>query len=438
MPLKTIRNKLHQLFVRATHATSDVPIEIKPLPTPYNWEQEREKFFVGEDLSTNMDGSQNPDKKKSIEQLFDNTYENAKNSIIYNEPKSTIKDKLSYLPLVRKTVPSMVAWEIVGVQPMTNPVGQIYTLRSKDTSPSQEQQRTTIQVIKEIVEAKTRKLRARYSLEIQKNEIVIPGFNLEEEILNAVASEIVAEFDVELLREIKEVAATTLTVLEDTSDLAGIEITGNSLAITILRMCNIIAERGGRGPGNWCIVSPTALTYLVSSTNATKFVGLSDEEKKKIINSSPNIAYAGKINDSVKVYVNPCAGADEPIIVGYKGTTSMDSAIQFCPYVPIISSGAVVDTTTFQPVIAFMTRYGLWKSPFAPNHYGLVQLIDKNSVPVEEIVTVSDAPASKPKRKSKKVVDQSPDESNKVALKQDESEKKTKKSKKKDSDGFGR
>jgi hypothetical protein len=125
------------------------------------------------------------------------------------------------------------------------------------------------------------------------------------------------------------------------------------LAIMINRAANQIAQRTRRGAGNWIVVSPTALTVLQSATTSA-FARTTEGT----FEAPTNTKFVGTLNNSVRVYVDSYATDTTPVLVGYKGPNEMDAASFYCPYIPLMSSGVVLDPNTFEPTVSFMTRYG--------------------------------------------------------------------------------
>jgi len=301
------------------------------------------------------------------------------------------------LPVIRRVMPSVIANEIIGVQPMTGPVAQIHTLRVRysDTVPAagggvtagQEAlspfniaryysgnevvanpraaatamlegrpgNRMSIQVLKETVEAKTRKLAARWTFEAAQDAQSQQGIDIEAEIMAALAQEIVAEIDQEILMSLRALPAVGATFdqanVSGTATFVGDEHA--ALAILINQQANLIAARTRRGAGNWVLVSPTALTILQSAT--TSAFARSTEG---VFEAPTNTKFVGVLNSNMRVYVDQYANDATPVLVGYKGSGEIDAAAYYCPYVPLTSSGVIVDPQTFEPVVSFMTRYG--------------------------------------------------------------------------------
>ena len=121
----------------------------------------------------------------------------------------------------------------------------------------------------------------------------------------------------------------------------------------INRVANTIAQRTRRGAGNWAVVSPHALTVLDSATSSA-FARRTDGT----FDAPTNTKFVGTLNSAMKVYVDSYAADTTAVLVGYKGTSEADAAAFYCPYIPLMSSGVVLDPDKFEPVVSFMTRYG--------------------------------------------------------------------------------
>ena len=300
------------------------------------------------------------------------------------------------LPVIRRVMPTVIANELVGVQPMTGPVGQIHTLRVRyadttsggatNTTAGEEAlspfkiaeaysgndgnpakggataalegsagNRLSIQILKQTVEAKTRKLSARWTFESAQDAQAQQGIDIEAEVMAALAQEITAEIDQEVLGSLRALAAT-----EETFDQSAVSGTATfvgdehaALAVLINRVANKIAQRTRRGAGNYAVVSPHALTVLQSATTSA-FARTTEGA----FAAPTNNKLVGTLNGAMKVYVDTYASDATPVLVGYKGASESDAAAFYCPYIPLMSSGVVLDPTTFEPVVSFMTRYG--------------------------------------------------------------------------------
>ena len=290
------------------------------------------------------------------------------------------------LPLIRRVMPSVIANELVGVQPMTGPVGQIHTLRvrysetgggatagdealspfklagtyagSPDATASAEGQvgkKMSIQILKETVEAKTRRLSARWTFEAAQDAEAMHGVDVEAEIMQALAQEIVVEIDQEIIGSLRTLAGSGTAL--DFSALSGQSVyVGDrhaALAIEINRAANRIAARTRRGAGNYIVVSPEALTILQSASTST-FARTTEGS----FEAPTNTKFVGTLNGTIKVFVDNYAADGTKILVGYKGSSETDAPAFYCPYIPLMSTGPVMDPATFEPVVSFMTRYG--------------------------------------------------------------------------------
>ncbi len=302
------------------------------------------------------------------------------------------------LPVIRRVMPTVIANEIVGVQPMQGPVGQIHTLRVRyaettndssasntDTTAGDEAlspfkianaysgslttgkadstaakegtggRALSIQILKQSVEAKTRKLQARWTFEAAQDAQSMHGIDVEAEIMAALAQEITAEIDQEVLGSLRSLAAT-----EETFNQAAVSGTATyvgdehaALAVLINRTANKIAQRTRRGAGNFAVVSPEALTVLQSASTSA-FARTTEGT----FEAPTNTKFVGTLNGAMRVYVDSYAADSTAVLVGYKGSSETDAAAFYCPYVPLMSSGTVLDPDTFEPVVSFMTRYG--------------------------------------------------------------------------------
>ena len=300
------------------------------------------------------------------------------------------------LPVIRRVMPTVIANELVGVQPMTGPVGQIHTLRVRysDTagtgaagavageealSPFKIAEaysgngttakadataalegaagnRLSIQILKQTVEAKTRKLSARWTFESAQDAQSQHGIDVEAEIMAALAQEITAEIDQEVLGSLVTLSGTAAQTYDQTAVSGTATFVGDehaALAVQINRVSNLIAQRTRRGAGNWAVVSPFALTILQSATTSA-FARTTEGT----FEAPTNTKMVGTLNNAMKVYVNTYAADSAPVLIGYKGSSESDAAAFYCPYIPLMSSGVVLDPGTFEPTVSFMTRYG--------------------------------------------------------------------------------
>ena len=308
------------------------------------------------------------------------------------------------LPVIRRVMPTVIANELVGVQPMTGPVGQIHTLRVRyannltdnsaaATSVSAGEEalspfkiaqaystvpagtttaynytgnntavmegtggkQISVQILKQAVEARTRKLQARWTFESAQDAQAMHGIDVEAEIMAALAQEITAEIDQEILLSLRSLAATEFTynqaTVSGTATFVGDEHA--ALAVLVNRVANLIAQRTRRGAGNYAVVSSAALTVLQSATTSA-FARTTEGT----FEAPTNTKFVGTLNGSMRVFVDSYAADTQSVLVGYKGSSEADAPAFYCPYIPLMSSGVVLDPTTFEPVVSFMTRYG--------------------------------------------------------------------------------
>jgi len=360
------------------------------------WDETKEALLEG------LSGS----KRSSMSVILENTKkylrENASSGSTVSGNVATLNRVI--LPVIRRVMPTVIANELVGVQPMTGPVGQIHTLRVRyaqsltdssaastsvtagqealspftiataySTVPTAQTTATgytgnntanmegtggkqiSVQILKQAVEAKTRKLQARWTFESAQDAQAMHGIDVEAEIMAALAQEITAEIDQEILLSLRTLAATEFTynqaTVSGTATFVGDEHA--ALAVLINRVANLIAQRTRRGAGNYAVVSSASLTVLQSATTSA-FARTTEGT----FEAPTNTKFVGTLNGAMRVFVDSYASDTTPVLVGYKGTSEADAPAFYCPYIPLMSSGVVLDPTTFEPVVSFMTRYG--------------------------------------------------------------------------------
>ena len=330
------------------------------------------------------------------------------------------------ISLVRRSLPNLIAYDICGVQPMTGPTGLIFAMRSSYTTATGTEafyneantgfggaagQQTALTVgqaadangafvsnatavlamatataedltFKEMafsiekvtVTAKTRALKAEYSIELAQDLKAVHGLDAETELANILSAEILAEINREVVRTIYSVAKTGAQVGTTTAGTFDLDTDSNGrwmvekvkgLAFQIEREANTIAKTTRRGKGNIIIVSSDV-------ASAFAMAGLLDynsalQSQVNLTVDDTGNTFAGTMFGRIKVYIDPYAttsGTSEFAVVGYKGSNAYDAGIFYCPYVPLQMVRAV-DTGTFQPKIGFKTRYGIVANPFA-------------------------------------------------------------------------
>ena len=230
------------------------------------------------------------------------------------------------------------------------------------------------------VTAKSRALKAEYTLELAQDLKAIHGLNAEAELANILSTEILAEINREVIRTIYKVAEQGAVSNTATAGIFDLDIDSNGrwsvekfkgLLFQIERDANAIAQRTRRGKGNMILCSADVASALTMA-------GILDYTPA--LNSNLNVddtgnTFAGTINGKFRVYIDPyaanlaaantaTASGNQYYVVGYKGSSPYDAGLFYCPYVPLQMVRAVGENT-FQPKIGFKTRYGLVANPFA-------------------------------------------------------------------------
>ena len=228
------------------------------------------------------------------------------------------------------------------------------------------------------VTAKSRALKAEYSLELAQDLKAIHGLNAEAELANILSTEILAEINREVIRTIYKVAEQGAVSNTATAGVFDLDIDSNGrwsvekfkgLLFQIERDANAIAQRTRRGKGNMIMCSADVASALTMA-------GILDYTPA--LNANLNVddtgnTFAGTSNGKFRVYIDPysanltsanAANGNQYYVVGYKGSSPYDAGLFYCPYVPLQMVRAVGENT-FQPKIGFKTRYGLVANPFA-------------------------------------------------------------------------
>jgi hypothetical protein len=230
-----------------------------------------------------------------------------------------------------------------------------------------------LEVVSQAVEAGSRKLQAGWTIEAMQDLNSQHGLDLESEMTQALSAEIVQEIDAEIISDLIALAGTTDTFSGDSASYTTTyapAYVGDRLAnisVIINRVANEIGRKTRRGVGNFIVVSPMIVSVLQSASKSV-FAPAVDGSFK----GPNNTMLVGTLNGSIKVYSylwNQAgagldlgvaqAGNNDTILVGYKGGNGeTDTGYFYCPYIPLMSSGVVVNPVTFQPVVSLMTRYG--------------------------------------------------------------------------------
>jgi hypothetical protein len=330
------------------------------------------------------------------------------------------------ISLVRRAMPNLIAYDVAGVQPMTGPTGLIFAMRSRYTnqtgtenqyaeadsdfsgagtqagtnpavlndgspgtytggtgmtraaaealgdSASNSFAEMSFSIEKNSVEAKSRALKAEYTMELAQDLKAIHGLDAETELANILSSEILNEINRELIRTIYVTAKPGAQVDTATTGIFDMDVDSNGrwsvekfkgLMFQLERDANAIAQETRRGKGNVIICSSDVASAL-------QMAGVLDYTPA--LNNNLNVddagnTFAGVLNGRFKVYIDPYSAnsaAKQYYTVGYKGSSPYDAGLFYCPYVPLQMVRAVGENT-FQPKIGFKTRYGLTANPFA-------------------------------------------------------------------------
>lgn len=224
-----------------------------------------------------------------------------------------------------------------------------------------------LEVVSQAVEAGSRKLQAGWTVEAMQDLKSQHGLDLESELTQVVSAEIVQEIDAEILSDLVALAGTVGAYDYATVGFgAGYQpaYLGDrfaNLGVVINAVANEIARKTRRGAANWIVVSPMVVSILQSAAKSVFAPAVAGSFK-----GPNNTMLVGTLNGTIKVYsylwnqVNGLGAAvSDTILVGYKGGNGeTDTGYFYCPYIPLMSSGVVINPVTFQPVVSMMTRYG--------------------------------------------------------------------------------
>lgn len=325
------------------------------------------------------------------------------------------------MPLIRRVLPKQIASEIVGVQPMSGPVGLVYSLRfrhrdafaadgvrlpspagdvadgdemfapdklashysGKNTGEGDDTavmeglpgKRIDLQVLKQAVEAKTRKLSARWTIESMQDLQSQHGLDLESELVAALSAEIVSEMDQEVILDLANLAGTVGAYDQATAS-GNPTFVGDkhaALGSMIAYVSTEIARKTKRGGASFMVVSSAVLAALQSANrhgdHRGAFMTLSADAMVSGAKAD-NMQMVGMLNGGIKVYHDSYnIAGNNTIVMGYKGNSETDAGYFHCPYIPLMASQPVTDPDTFEPVIQLMTRYG--KAQFTDTNVSL-------------------------------------------------------------------
>ena len=365
--------------------------------------------------------NQEREMAKQSEALFEAVPANAGGTGVALGGAGTNAQMAGYDPvliaLVRRAAPQLIAYDIAGVQPMTQPTGLIFAMKSRYTSQSGTEalfneadtdfagtgthagsnpvsgayttgtgittanaedlggattfNQMAFSIEKTTVTAQTRALKAEYTVELAQDLKAVHGLDAEGELSNILSSEIQAEINREVVRTVYAAAKAGAEVNTATAGTFDMDVDSNGrwsvekfkgLLFQIEREANAIAQTTRRGRGNFIICSSDVASALamagVLDYAPALSTGLNVDEA--------STTFAGVLNGKYKVYVDPYSAnqsASQFFVVGYKGTSAFDAGLFYCPYVPLQMVRAV-DPNTFQPKIGFKTRYGMVANPF--------------------------------------------------------------------------
>jgi hypothetical protein len=248
------------------------------------------------------------------------------------------------------------------------PTADAEGLGSSGGGPASSFQEMGFTIEKATVTAKSRALKAEYSLELAQDLKAIHGLDAETELANILSTEILAEVNREVIRTINSQAKTgclqTSTALNGIFNMSS-DADGRwsvekfkGLIVQIERESNVIAKETRRGKGNFIVCS----SDVASALHASGMLDYSPALSTNLNVDDTGNTFAGVLNGRTRVYIDPYSDTDY-CNVGYKGTNPYDAGIFYCPYVPLTMVRAVGENT-FQPKIGFKTRYGMVSNPF--------------------------------------------------------------------------
>jgi hypothetical protein len=360
---------------------------------------------------------------KQQEALFETAPTNSVGS--YSDTGGIAKFDPVLISLVRRAMPQLIAYDIAGVQPMTQPTGLIFAMKSRystqggtealfneadtdfsgtgthsaaaNTDPFTSYTTGTglatsaaerlgqggsgdgsfgqmaFSIEKTSVTAKTRALKAEYSVELAQDLKAVHGLDAEGELSNILSTEILAEINREVVRTVYTTAKPGAQVGTATAGTFDLDVDSNGrwsvekfkgLMFQIEREANAIGQQTRRGRGNFIITSADVASALAMAGVLDYSSGLTGKNNLNVDDTSTT--FAGVLNGKYKVYVDPYTAnvqAQQFFVVGYKGQSAFDAGLFYCPYVPLQMVRAV-DPNSFQPKIGFKTRYGMVANPF--------------------------------------------------------------------------
>lgn len=339
------------------------------------------------------------------------------------------------ISLVRRSMPNLIAYDVCGVQPMAGPTGLVFAMRSRYTNQSGTEAlfnealtdfsgnnaaqnlgqpvhagtdpfgtyttggplstaqaealgdatsgnnfaEMAFSIEKVTVQAKSRALKAEYTIEIAQDLKAVHGLDAETELANILSAEILTEINREIVRTLYYIAKTGAQHGVAVPGTFNLDVDANGrwsvekfkgMLFQLERDANQIAKTTRRGKGNILICSSDVASALVMAGVLDYTPALSTNLQ---VDDTGN-TFAGVLNGRMKVYIDPyflTSGTDELAMVGYKGTNPYDAGFFYCPYVPLQMVRAVGEQS-FQPKIGFKTRYGVVENPFYSQSNGSI------------------------------------------------------------------
>jgi hypothetical protein len=325
------------------------------------------------------------------------------------------------ISLVRRAMPQMIAYDICGVQPMTQPTGLIFAMKSRYTNQAGDEAlfneadtdfagdgthagsnpvdgsytsgtglstadaerlgqggtgdgafgEMAFSIERTSVTAKTRALKAEYSVELAQDLKAVHGLDAEGELSTILSTEILAEINREVVRNVYRSAKPGAAVGTTTAGTFDLDTDSNGrwsvekfkgLLFQVEREANAIAQQTRRGRGNFIICS----SDVASALSMAGVLDYAPALSTSLNVDEASTTFAGVLNGKYKVYIDPYSAnqsASQYFVVGYKGTSAFDAGLFYCPYVPLQLVKAI-DPNSFQPKIGFKTRYGMVSNPF--------------------------------------------------------------------------
>ena len=284
-------------------------------------------------------------------------------------PSSLVGTKKIMMALARRVMMHLLQFRgVVGIQPMQAPASLVYSMRFGDGGTVDGAQQMRLEVVSNAVAARTQKLQACYSIEAAHDMARMHDIDFEKEIVSILATECAEDYARLIITDLIG-AGEQLVATGETGPFMATAV--DNVIVTINKAANQIAQHTRRGAGNVLIMSPIALAMLSSSKTFQFTKDNNLDVSAYFLQKVGHVGNAG-VSKQYTVYtsLDPRLSQDgkETIIVGYKGGSGeCDTAYILCPYIPVTSSGVVIDPRTFAPQVQLMTRYGLFVADGSEN-----------------------------------------------------------------------